>query len=917
MPTTTDGASDAPLPPSPDSDRAVLFVGAGPGAADLITVRGQRALAEADVLLYAGSLVSHDLLAACRGACQRTDSAGLTLDEQVTLMANAWADGLRVVRLHSGDPGIYGAIAEQMRLLAARGVPCRVIPGVTSACAAAAALGVELTVPEVSQSVVITRSRGRTPLPRGQEPAAFGRTGATLAFYLSAAHFSEVTDELMTEAGMPADTPAAVVERATWDDQRIARGTLGDIARLAAEAGMGRQALLLVGSALAAGADAVPKASRLYDAGFSHGYRNTLAEETFTGRVAFHTFSERALRLARTMAAALDEKDTTVFAPGCARHRLTRVWQDYDAHVFVGASGIAVRLIAPLLHNKVMDPACVSVDEDGRFVVSLIGGHLGGANRLARRLARVCGGQAVVSTGSDTQGYVAFDEAAAREGARVMGTAAVLAANSALLHGRPVTFRGPGNIHARYWKDVPHVSLADASFRPTGDSVTVWWDAAPPAGLDPARTLVIDSRAWVLGCGCRRGVEPSLLEGQALAFLARHGVDPAQVARVATIDVKQDEPAMVALARRLGGGSPRVFTAAELDAVEGVTRSDVVRARVGTGSVCEAAALLAARKRAEDDGAEPGRTGARLAVPKEKVDGSATFALARLPHIHTLAARHAALARTNRAARPSPFAAEGGSIVVAGLGSGQPGSITPEVRAAIEACDVIAGYTTYVDYVRDLAAGKERVESGMRGEIRRCTQALEKCLEGKKVCLVCSGDPGILAMAGLVYELKFREERFHPIPVRVLPGVTAASLAAAAAGAPLQNGFCLVSLSDLLVPADEVRQNLAAAAKSRLSVALYNPAGRRRRALLAEALAIMAAARGGACACALVRHAGQPEQEVWTGRLDALDRDAVDMASLLIIGTDRTRIDEGVFYDPRGYVEKYLDGAGQPRAKDE
>ena len=177
--------------------------------------------------------------------------------------------------------------------------------------------------------------------------------------------------------------------------------------------------------------------------------------------------------------------------------------------------------------------------------------------------------------------------------------------------------------------------------------------------------------------------------------------------------------------------------------------------------------------------------------------------------------------------------------------------------------------------------------------------------------MVCSGDPGILAMAGLLFELRDREAAFAGIPIRVLPGITAANLAAASLGAPLQNGFSLVSLSDLLVPTDEVRRNLCAVAQSDLPVALYNPAGRRRRTLLAEALRLFREQRGNVI-CALAKHAGRPEETLWTGTLDEFPADAVDMSSLVIIGGPRTKLSGNIMYEARGYAEKYLqpDGKG-------
>ena len=195
----------------------------------------------------------------------------------------------------------------------------------------------------------------------------------------------------------------------------------------------------------------------------------------------------------------------------------------------------------------------------------------------------------------------------------------------------------------------------------------------------------------------------------------------------------------------------------------------------------------------------------------------------------------------------------------------------------------------------------------MKGEVERCLSALEAALDGQNVCMVCSGDPGILAMAGLLYELRTREPRFRDIPIRVLPGITAATIAASSLGAPLQNGFSLVSLSDLLVPADEVRRNIRSVAQSLLPVALYNPAGRKRRDLLEETLAVFREHRGEDVLCAYVKNAGREQETKWVGKLSEFPAAEVDMSTLIIIGGPRTRLDSGVLYEPRGYVEKYME----------
>lgn len=253
-------------------ENPIHFVGAGPGDPELITVKGARLLGEADLVVYAGSLVDFKLVRRYAPGAEVCDSAPMTLEETVAVMAQGVVDGKRVVRLHTGDPSLYGAIQEQMAELDRLGIGYRVVPGVTSAFAAAAALRQELTLPEVSQTVILTRLAGRTPVPERERLAEVARIGATLAIYLSVSMIDRVVAELLAGAYTP-ETPAAVVARASWPDQLVVEGTLADIAAKVREAGIAQQAVILVGAVLGARRDGLTAKSLLYDRAFSHGYR--------------------------------------------------------------------------------------------------------------------------------------------------------------------------------------------------------------------------------------------------------------------------------------------------------------------------------------------------------------------------------------------------------------------------------------------------------------------------------------------------------------------------------------------------------------------------------------------------------------------------------------------------------------------
>jgi len=244
----------------------VHFIGAGPGAADLITVRGRDLIARCPVCLYAGSLVPREVIAAAPEGARVIDTAPLTLDEIVAEMRAADAAGDDVARVHSGDPSLYGAIGEQMRRLDGLGIAYDITPGVPAFAAAAAALGVELTLPEVSQSLILTRTAMKSsPMPDGESLARLGASGATLAIHLSVRNLKRVTADLIPHYGE--DCPVAVVYRASWPDQRIIVGTLGDIRNKVREAKITRTAIVLVGRVLDAG-DAAE--SRLYAPTHAH-----------------------------------------------------------------------------------------------------------------------------------------------------------------------------------------------------------------------------------------------------------------------------------------------------------------------------------------------------------------------------------------------------------------------------------------------------------------------------------------------------------------------------------------------------------------------------------------------------------------------------------------------------------------------
>ena len=498
----------------------IHIVGAGPGAVDLITVRGQKLLSEADVVIYAGSLVSRALLDWARQDAMIYDSASMDLEQVMEVMEQAERDGLTTVRLHTGDPCLYGAIREQMDGLDARGIQYDICPGVSSFCGAAAALGMEYTLPGISQSVVITRMAGRTPVPERESIGKFAAHGSTMVIFLSAGMTGELSDELM-KGGYPGDTPAAIVYKATWPDEKTVRCTVATLKETADREGIHKTALIVVGNTVA---QTGYERSKLYDPAFTTGFR---------------------------------------------------------------------------------------------------------------------------------------------------------------------------------------------------------------AG-----------------------------------------------------------------------------------------REDV-----------------------------PGKM-------------------------------------------------EPGTLYVVGMGPGEKKQMTGQALEVMGRCQVIAGYTVYVDLVRGLFPQKEFLTTAMTREEERCRKAFECCMEGKNTAMICSGDAGVYGMAGLILELA---QQYPGVRVRIVPGITAACAGAAVLGAPLMHDFAVISLSDRLTPLEDIWNRVEAAAKSDFVICLYNPASKGRPDFFRQACTRILKYRKGDTVCGLAVNIGREGEETEVLTLEKLKDRRVDMFTTVYIGNSHSMQIGSYMVTPRGY----------------
>ncbi|MEU9340861.1 precorrin-3B C(17)-methyltransferase [Streptomyces sp. NPDC048278] len=547
-------------------------------------------------------------------------------------------------------------------------------------------------------------------------------------------------------------------------------------------------------------------------------------------------------------------------AGAAARDRLAAAWPDrtrvYDGPVkdavrsafaeceqlvcFL-ATGAVVRLIAPLLGGKATDPGVVCVDEGGRFAVSLVGGHGGGANELAVEVGELLAAQPVVTTATDAVGLPGLDTL----GFPVEGS--VAAVSRALLDGEPVA------LHTELTWPLPPLPLAEEG----AFSVRLTDRAVEPAGNE----VLLRPPSLVVGVGASKDAPVDEVLGLVEAALRDAGLSPRSIAELATVDAKAGEPGIVAAAARLG--VPLVtYPAGELAGVQVPHPSDAPLAAVGTPSVAEAAALA---------------RGGELLVPKRKSrreDGRAAMATCAV---------------VRRPAR--------GRLAVVGLGPGARDLLTPRARAELRRAAVLVGLDQYVDQIRDLLRPGTRIlESGLGAEEERARTAVAEARAGQAVALIGSGDAGVYAMASPALA-----EASDDIDVIGVPGVTAALAAGAILGAPLGHDHVSISLSDLHTPWEVIERRVRAAAEADIVVTFYNPRSRGRDWQLPKALAILAGHREPSTPVGVVRNASRPDESSRLTTLGALDPAWVDMMTVVTVGNTATRNIAGRMVTPRGY----------------
>jgi cobalt-precorrin 5A hydrolase/precorrin-3B C17-methyltransferase len=542
---------------------------------------------------------------------------------------------------------------------------------------------------------------------------------------------------------------------------------------------------------------------------------------------------------------------------------LADAWPTARAFVVVGACGLITRLIAPLLAHKDTDPAVVVIDPAGRFAIPLLGGHRGGAEQLSQEVAALLGGQAVLTGSSGASGRLALDSFGRRWGwRRGGGDWSALMQRAGRQGGRIGVAQSAGS---RRWRELPAAAgVVDAP----ADQAELLISAHSGPGCRWHPPCL-----W-LGMGCERDTSLSLLERLVDVQLASAGLAPEAVAGLASIDRKGDEPALLALAAKREWPL-QLFAARQLSAVAVPNPSEAVAREMGTASVAEAAALLAA---GSDGDLLLTKTVARAGAGEQ---GAATLAIARCPE---------------------QWAPGQGQLHLVGSGPGRLDLLTPAARRVLAESSVWVGYGLYLDLLEPLRRPDQlRCDGQLTEERQRCALALELASQGLRVALVSSGDSGIYGMAGLALELWLAVDADRRPAFAVHPGISAVQLAAARAGAPLMHDFCTISLSDRLTPWPVIERRLEAAAAGDFVVALYNPRSRGRDWQLQRACAILLGHRPASTPVLLARQLGRPDEQLQRHELGDLPIEQVDMLTLVLVGNSTTRSQDGWMVTPRGY----------------
>tara|TARA_Y100001968_G_scaffold116045_1_gene105398 strand:+ start:274 stop:2046 length:1773 start_codon:yes stop_codon:yes gene_type:complete len=576
-------------------------------------------------------------------------------------------------------------------------------------------------------------------------------------------------------------------------------------------------------------------------------------------------------QLALTYGAAskIDELKKNELLIGSASEIICQFWNEGCFVIVVGAIGAVVRLVAPFLRNKDVDPAVLVIDAKGLNIVPLLGGHKAGADQLAQELAEDLGGYPVFTSDSKSQGRLPLDSFGQAWGWKRSGDLSDwndLIKRQAKGEEIDINQLSGSNL----WKSSKASSNCEV--------VLYQSNSANKASLSIGSKFV-EGCAWHpptlwIGLGCERNTSQNLFFRSIEESFDQAGLAQEAIAGIASIDIKSDEISLLELLK-VKKWPVHFFSAEELSHISVPNPSQRVKKEIGINSVAEASALLAAGE------------GAELLLEKhifhsqDDEYGAITIAIAE---------------------SASSFAPHRGELHFVGTGPGQISFLTNDARFALARCVIWIGYELYLDFLEPLRRNDQvRIDGNLTFERERCKKALELAKQGARVALVSSGDSGIYGMAGLALELWLEQSKNERPFFEVHPGISALQMAAAKVGAPLMNDFCTISLSDLLTPWEKIEERLKFASIGDFVIAIYNPRSKQRSWQLSRAIEIVKDHRSADTPIALCRQLGRPEERIDIYRFDFFPIEQVDMLSVLLIGNSRSLFKDSVFVTPRGY----------------
>jgi len=566
-----------------------------------------------------------------------------------------------------------------------------------------------------------------------------------------------------------------------------------------------------------------------------------------------------------------------------------KVFSEYNNLALIMAVGVAGRLVAPELKGKDKDPGVVVLDEKGKFAVSLLSGHKGGANHLASKIASAISAQPVITTASEVGETIAVDLLGREFGWELDSEANVTKVSAAIVNGEEVgIYQDTGE--RNWWKgSLPENIRKFSSLEDLERSACLAGLVITDQLLGQEhqalleRAVIYRPKSLVVGIGCNRGIICSKIEEAIAQVLREHRLSIKSIRNIATIDLKRDETGLLEFARKREL-PVEFFTREALSRVKFPSAPSATTFKwVGTPAVCEPAALMSSQSH-------------HLVVSKTKL-GDVTIAVAR--------------ASFNSSEKQGK-----GKLLLIGIGPGAPEQMTFKAREALAWSNVVVGYKTYVKLIEPFLSQKEVIAGGMGGEVERMKRAVSLAQAGKTVAVVCSGDAGIYGMTGLVGEIMQQQGCPTEFEIEVIPGVPSLCATAALLGAPVMHDFASISLSDRLTPWRVIAQRLRMAAKGDFVIALLNPKSKERQHQLAEARKILLRYRSRSTPVGIVDNAYRQGQKVTITDLEHMLDFDIGMSTTIIMGNSTTFTFDRWMVTPRGYRAKYRLGEGENKCTD-